>query len=125
MNRIRELRKARGWQQADLAKLIAVSRQAVGNYETGERAPDLDTIDQLCTIFGVTADYLLGRSDVPVAQISAEEWRLVESFRRLSAPGREYVLHSVALAELAHTEKNGAVPELETAVNDAAPGGTK
>ena len=125
MNRIRELRVSRGMNQEELAALVQVSRPAIGHYERRERFPDFDTIDQLCTIFGVTADYLLGRSDVPVAQISAEEWRLVESFRRLSAPGREYVLHSVALAELAHTEKNGAVPELETAVNDAATGGTK
>ena len=125
MNRIREERQKRGWKQADLAEMLHTKPQTISRYEIGERFPDFDTIDQLCTIFGVTADYLLGRSDVPVAQISAEEWRLVESFRRLSAPGREYVLHSVALAELAHTEKNGAVPELESAVNDAATGGTK
>ena len=101
MNRIRELRKARGWQQADLAKLIAVSRQAVGNYETGERAPDLDTIDQLCTIFGVTADYLLGRSDVPVAQISDEEWRLLAAWRQADERARAMV----ALALEPWTEK--------------------
>ena len=91
MNRIRELRRARGWQQADLAQKIAVTRQAVGRYETGERAPDLDTIDQLCTIFGVTADYLLGRSDVPVAQISAEEWRLLAAWRQADDRARTMV----------------------------------
>lgn len=91
MNRIRELRKARGWQQADLAKLIAVSRQAVGNYETGERAPDLETIGKLCDIFGVTADYLLGRSPVPVAQISDEDWLLLDAYRRASLRDRQLV----------------------------------
>lgn len=91
MNRIRELRKARGWQQTDLAQKIAVSRQAVGHYETGERAPDLDTIDQLCTIFGVTADYLLGRSDVPVAQISDEDWLLLDAYRRATLRDRQLV----------------------------------
>lgn len=91
MNRIRELRKARGWQQAELAQKIAVSRQAVGNYETGERAPDLDTIDQLCTIFGVTADYLLGRSDIPQPQISDEDWLLLDAYHRATLRDRQLV----------------------------------
>ena len=91
MNRIRELRKARGWQQADLAKLIAVSRQAVGNYETGERAPDLETIGKLCDIFGCTADYLLGRSDIPQPQISDEDWLLLDAYHRASLRDRQLV----------------------------------
>ena len=107
MNRIRELRKARGWQQADLAKLIAVSRQAVGNYETGERAPDLETIDQLCTIFGVTADYLLGRSDIPQPQISDEDWLLLDAYHRASLRDRQLV-DSILREYRADTEKESA-----------------
>ena len=91
MNRIRELRKSRGWQQADLAEELAVSRQAVGRYETGDRDPDLETIDRICDIFGCTADYLLGRSNIPTPQISAEEWRLLAAWRQADDRARTMV----------------------------------
>ena len=68
MNRIMELRKAKGWKQDDLAKMVSLSRSAIANYECGLRAPDFSTLEQLCDIFGCTADYLLGRSDVPPAR---------------------------------------------------------
>ena len=91
MNRIRELRVSRGMNQEELAALVQVSRPAIGHYERGERFPDFDTIDQLCTIFGVTADYLLGRSDIPQPQISDEDWLLLDAYRRASLRDRQLV----------------------------------
>lgn len=38
-DRIKELRKARGWKQADLAKTIGVSEGLVASWETGRRVP--------------------------------------------------------------------------------------
>ena len=113
MIRIRELREARGWNQKDLADRISSTRQAVGHYETGRRSPDLETLGMLCDVFGVTADYLLGRSEVPTLEISAEEWQLVEAFRGLSPEGQSYVRHSLALAGLGHSGKNRDVPGLD------------
>ena len=91
MNRIRELRKSLGWQQADLAEKLAVSRQAVGRYETGDRDPDLETIDRLCDIFSVTADYLLGRSNVPTAALPESDWLLLDAYHRASLRDRQLV----------------------------------
>ena len=115
MNRIRELRKEKGWTQAELAARLSTKQQTVARYETGERDTDTATIHALCDIFGVTADYLLGRSPVRSFALSDAEAALLTGFRELSAAGREYVLHSLALARLAHAEKNGALPDLETA----------
>ena len=81
MNRIRELRLQKGWKQEDLAALMHVKRQAIGHYETGERGIDADTICALCDIFGCTADYLLGRSILPAADLSDEEARLLLAWR--------------------------------------------
>lgn len=106
MNRIKELRTARGWGQKDLADRLSVAYQTVGHWETGRRSPDLETLEVLCDLFGVTADYLLGRSEVPTLEISAEEWQLVEAFRGLSHEGQSYVRHSLALAGLGHSGKN-------------------
>lgn len=81
MNRIRELRASKGWTQADLAARINTKRQTIGNYETGFRGLDVPTINALCDVFGCTADYLLGRSDLPSAELTPEEVELLLAWR--------------------------------------------
>lgn len=115
MNRIKELRQANGWTQEDLAARLSVSYQAVGHYEREFRSPDIETIHKLCDIFGCTADYLLGRSEVRSFELSAEEAELLRGFRALSSEGREFIRHTMALAALGHGEKNGALSDLERA----------
>ena len=96
MNRIKQLRQGNGWLQADLAKKLQTSRQAIGNYETGERSPDVETILKLCEIFGCSADYLLGRSALPSPDLSEEELELVLAFRRADDRSREMVRLALA-----------------------------
>lgn len=91
MNRIEELRVKRGWLQDDLAKMIDRSRQAVSNYENENRGIDVETIHRLCDIFGVTADYLLCRSDMPTPQISAEDWELLAAYHAADDRARQMV----------------------------------
>ena len=80
MNRIRELREKRGWRQEDLAVMLHKNRQSVGNYETEARGLDVETIQQLCDIFGCTADYLLCRSNNPEPVVSDEDADLLQAF---------------------------------------------
>lgn len=81
MNRIRELREQRGWRQEDLAARLHKNRQSVGHYETEARGLDVETIHQLCDIFGCTADYLLGRSLLPTSDLTEEEAALLLAWR--------------------------------------------
>lgn len=99
MNRIRDLRAQRGWTQDDLAARLNLKRQAVGHYETGQRDIDSATILRLCEIFGCTADYLLGRSPVPTAELTPEEESLLLAYRRCDDRARDMV--AVALAPFA------------------------
>ena len=80
MNRIRELRAARGWTQAELGDLLSCSDVTVGRYEQEKRGLDVPTICRLCDIFGVTADYLLGRSSRPDPVLSPEEEQLLAAW---------------------------------------------
>lgn len=48
-----------------LAEQVGVTRQTIGFYEKGERIPDTETLVRLADIFGVSCDFLLGRSVVP------------------------------------------------------------
>lgn len=112
MNRIKELRLAHGWLQSDLAQKLHTGKHTISRYETGDRCPDLETVMLLCDIFGCTADYLLGRSEVETFELTPDEAGLLRGYRALSEPGKEYVRHTLALAALAHTGKNGALSDL-------------
>jgi len=57
--KVKELRKIAGISQAKLAKLLNVSRQAVGHYEQGYREIPLDIVKKYCIIFDITSDELL------------------------------------------------------------------
>ena len=91
MNRIRDLRVKNGMKQAELADLLNTKPQTVSRYEKEERGLDVDTIFRLCEIFGCSADYLLGRSELPSGGLSAEEEALLLAWRAADARSREIV----------------------------------
>lgn len=64
MNRIKELRIEKGLLQSDIAKYINKSERIVGFYEKGQRDPSTETLLMLSELFGVSVDYILGKSDI-------------------------------------------------------------
>ncbi|HUJ06308.1 MAG TPA: helix-turn-helix transcriptional regulator [Streptosporangiaceae bacterium] len=52
-NRLRELRAARRWSQADLADRLDVSRQTVNAVETGRYDPSLPLAFKMAAVFGL------------------------------------------------------------------------
>ena len=89
MNRIKELRQEKELTQQALADRLAISRQAVSNYEGEIRQLDPKTIEALCGIFSVTSDYLLGLSTQRTAQISDEDAALVSAYHAAPASVRQ------------------------------------
>lgn len=51
-----ELRKARGWTQAELAERINYSDKSVSKWERGDGLPDLKVLTQLASLYGVSLD---------------------------------------------------------------------
>ena len=62
--RISELRKDHRLKQKDLAAALGVAVSTVSNYETDCHEPDLNNLCKLADLFGVSTDYLLGRTEV-------------------------------------------------------------
>ncbi|MCR5753676.1 MAG: helix-turn-helix domain-containing protein [Acetatifactor sp.] len=60
--RIVQLRHEKGIYQKELADYLQVSIGTVSNYENGRHYPDPATLCKLAEYFGVTCDYLLGRT---------------------------------------------------------------
>ncbi len=80
MNRIRELREQRGIKQLELAKLLNCTNTSISRYELGQHDLPTEVIGALCDYFGVTADYLLGRSSNPAPAISDEDAALLRAY---------------------------------------------
>lgn len=80
MNRIRELRVAAGWRQQDLADKLKMAKTAVSKFELEQNDLSTEVIWKLCDVFGVTADYLLGRSSNPAPAISDEDAALLRAY---------------------------------------------
>ena len=62
-NRLIALRKERGVSQENIGKLINKKRSTISGYETEGKEPDIDTLCILADFFGVSTDYLIGKSD--------------------------------------------------------------
>lgn len=58
-DRIKNLRKEKGWTQLQLAEKLNVTDKAVSKWEVGEANPDLSLIVTIASLFGVSIDYLL------------------------------------------------------------------
>lgn len=56
------LREERGIYQKELAAILKVSVGTISNYENNIHFPDQEALIQLADFFGVTTDYLLGRT---------------------------------------------------------------
>jgi transcriptional regulator with XRE-family HTH domain len=58
-NRIRELRKLKGWTQTEAAAIMKISRQRLGNYELGTREASYEILMELSNVYAVTIDYII------------------------------------------------------------------
>lgn len=61
--RLKELRKEKGVTQKVVADYLGITIKAYCFYELGQRMPPIPTLLKLCEFFGVSSDYLLGRTD--------------------------------------------------------------
>ncbi len=58
------LRKSRGLSQRQAAGDLNISQALLSHYENGAREPGLDFVCRACRYYGVSADYLLGMTEI-------------------------------------------------------------
>mgnify|MGYP003321862246 CR=1 FL=1 len=63
--RIKELRRQKGISQVKMAMDLNTNQNTISRYETGEREPGIAELIRIADYFGVSIDYLVGRSDKP------------------------------------------------------------
>ena len=122
MSNIKLLRVEKGLSQEQLAKEAHVTQTAVSQWELGRTAPDKDVANTLADFFGVSLDFLLGRTNdrnnsyiaqnisgsnvvqgsgsVTIGEkISKEESELLRIYRVLDVRGRAKLLNAAFALE--------------------------
>ena len=63
--RLRACRKSKGLVQEDAAQLLGFRYSTYRRYEQGGTEPDISEAARIADFFGVSLDYLAGRTDEP------------------------------------------------------------
>lgn len=82
--RIKELRQARGWTQADLARRLSITRNGVNSWEQGLSTPSPSSLVDLAKLFSVSTDYLLGMEPLHTVNVSGLDERDVAILAELA-----------------------------------------
>ncbi|EPR07673.1 helix-turn-helix domain-containing protein [Ruminiclostridium papyrosolvens] len=61
---LRKLRKSKKLTQADVASALEIGRSTYTKYESGKSKPVSEMLIKIADYFGVSVDYLLGRTDI-------------------------------------------------------------
>lgn len=87
-DRLKKLRKKRGYTQQRLADSLGLSVTAVSKYELNQSTPPLDTLRSISALFNISIDELLGTeksSKISMIGLSNTQQtiisRLIDSFR--------------------------------------------
>ena len=62
--RLKALRKEKKVTQKEVAEFFKIDQSTYAGYESGKSIPSPDRLSALADFFGVSTDYLLGRSDI-------------------------------------------------------------
>lgn len=75
-NRLKSIREKKNIKQGVLAEEIGITRQSIGNYESGKQYPTIDILIEMANRLECRLDYLLGRTDesgLPISKIEDEQ----------------------------------------------------
>jgi transcriptional regulator with XRE-family HTH domain len=99
---IAQLRKARGMTQAELARAIGVSQQAVFAYELGERRPSILLLAKIAKALTVAVEDLIGLSKQAPARkgrLSPRAMRHAERLQALTKTQQRFVIKIIDVLE--------------------------
>jgi transcriptional regulator with XRE-family HTH domain len=103
--RLRRLRKARGFTQAELARALGISQPTVAYYENEDGRPGGDLVLKLSEALAVSPEEILAgqaprRRSVPETPENLRLWRKLKQVERLSPTERRQVIQLIdALVE--------------------------
>ena len=99
--RVTQLRKSRGMTQAELARALGVSQQAVFAYEIGDRRISAIVLERVARLFRLTMDQLLGFAPEPIrkGRLSPRVMRHAERLQALSKTQQRFIARIIDVLE--------------------------
>ena len=88
-DRLKELREEKELKQAELANLFNISPSTIGMYEQNRRTPDFALLNSIADYFGVSIDYLLGRTNIRNYEENTIAAHTDDRTQQLSEEGRK------------------------------------
>lgn len=116
MNRIKFLRKQKGWTQAQLGAALNVQNAAISKYENSLVGLTADILVRLSDIFSCSIDYILGNdkkiaSTISKENISVDELSLLSDYRNLDISRQQILLGMVAFLRSPQSKGVGNVTQ--------------
>ena len=71
--RIKSLRESKGYNMRQMASALNLPYTTYVNYEKGAREPSSEQLLLFSKYFGVSLDYIMGRTDIPVTEESSDD----------------------------------------------------
>lgn len=101
-NKICAVRKAKGFTQPQLAKMIGVTKNSITNWEKGTSRPELAIIPKLCAALGISTDSLFGMpaSNGLLSESEQEHMKLFRSLDRYKQRSIDTLIESMIENEL-------------------------
>lgn len=92
--RIRDVRRERGWTQEELAIAVGVTRSAVAQWETGRSGQLSANLSRIASALGTGVEYLLHGADkmAPLTAETGDELALLRLYRECAAADRQILL---------------------------------
>lgn len=91
--RIKTLRKAKHWQQKQLALMVDVRFEQINKYEGGFNTPPVDVLVRLADALDTTVDYLLTGSPMDESKFAnARLFRRLQALEQLDEPGQQALI---------------------------------
>jgi len=88
--KIKALRTARGWTQADLARRLGITRNGVNSWEQGLSMPSPAFLVELAKTFSVSTDFLLGVEKLACLNVTGLDERDVAVLAELADRLRQH-----------------------------------
>jgi transcriptional regulator with XRE-family HTH domain len=81
--KLRQLRKEKGWSQDKLGEMVKIHGRHIGKYELGQVLPTAEAIIRIATAFNVSTDYLLFDESEDRSSAEIKDIRLLKEFEEV------------------------------------------
>ncbi len=91
--------KSSQYTQADIARLLDVSKPTVTNWIKGTNSPNIELLDKLCILLGISINDIFSSNPPSIFSptLSPDEQKLIDNYRTLNDQGKELARAQIAV----------------------------